>query len=87
MLAVIQCESQFNTEIQSQHHYTAKNVPKGYKVGDREQSYGLVQIHLPAHPTITKEQAIDPEFAVDFMAKNIKTNPNMWTCYKTIAMR
>ncbi len=87
MLAVIGCESKFNPTIQSQHYYTEKNVPKGYNVGDREQSFGLVQIHLPAHPNVTKEQATDPEFAVDFLARNIKTNPNMWTCYSKVAMR
>lgn len=34
---------------QSRHVYTAKNVPKGYKVGDREQSFCIFQIHKPAH--------------------------------------
>lgn len=87
MLSVIACESGFDTTLQSHHNYTPTNVPKGYKVGDREQSYGLVQIHLPAHPTITKEQAQNPEFAVDFMAKNFKRNPGMWTCYSTVALR
>jgi hypothetical protein len=87
MLAVIDCESRFEPEIQSHHTYTERNVPRGYKVGDREQSYGLAQIHLPAHPAVTKEQALDPEFAIDFMAKNMKSNPNMWSCYRIVAMR
>jgi hypothetical protein len=88
MLAVVECESKFVPDIQSRHRYTPKNVPKGYAVGDREQSYGLVQIHLPAHPTITKEQATDPKFAVEFLAKNLKQGRGgMWTCYKDLAMR
>ena len=88
MLAVIDCESQFVIAVQSRHVYTAKNVPKGYSVGSREQSFGLVQIHLPAHPTVTREQAIDPEFAVDFMAKNFANGKaGMWTCARKIAMR
>lgn len=61
MWETILCESGASTTIQS--HYIRKD-------GTREQSYGLAQIHLPDHPTVTKEQAIDPVFAIDFMAKN-----------------
>ena len=58
-------------------------------MGQREQSFGLVQIHLPAHRTITKEQALDPEFAIDFLAKNLaQGRGTMWSCYKMhVAMR
>jgi hypothetical protein len=88
MAGIIACESGWSTDIRSNHRYHAGNVPKGYKVGDYEQSYGLVQIHLPAHPHITKEQATDPEFAIDFLARNVaKGKANMWTCARTIAMR
>lgn len=88
MLAVVECESQYVYDIQSQHRYHAGNVPKGYNVGDREESYGLAQIHLPVHPNVTKKQATDPEFAIDFLAKNLKQNKgNMWTCYKQLAQR
>jgi len=87
MAGIISCESQWSTAIQSNHRYHEGNTPKGYNVGTREQSYGLVQIHLPAHPSITKEQATDPEFAVDFLAKNIAAGrASMWSCYKTVAM-
>lgn len=34
-----------------------------------EQSFGLAQIHLPSHPHITKEQAMDAYFAIDFAIK------------------
>ena len=52
-------------------------------VGDHGTSFGLVQIHLPAHPNITKEQALDPEFSTDYLAKQISIgNANMWSCYK-----
>jgi len=88
MNAIINCESQWNHTIQSQHTYTEKNVPKGYKVGDREQSFGLVQIHLPAHPSIKKEEATNPEFAIEFLAKNLKAGKaGMWTCAKTLAIK
>lgn len=85
---IINCESQWDIKIQSRHRYTASNVPRGYKVGDREQSFGLVQLHLPAHPNITKEQALNPEFAIDFLAKNLaQGRASMWTCSKHVAMR
>lgn len=88
MLAVVDCESQYVYDGQSQHRYTATNVPKGYQVGDREESWGLVQIHLPAHPTISKEQANDPEYAAEFLARNLKAGRgSMWTCYSILAMR
>lgn len=35
--------------------------------GVREPSYGLAQIHLPSHPTVSVEQALDPYFSVDWM--------------------
>jgi hypothetical protein len=38
-----------------------------------EESYGLVQIHLPSHPTITKEQALDPLFSIKWMSDNWST--------------
>jgi hypothetical protein len=33
------------------------------RIGDNGQSYGAFQIHLPSHPNITKEQAMDYEWA------------------------
>lgn len=87
MVAIINCESNFEPTIQSRHTYHERNVPKGFKVGDREQSFGLVQIHLPAHPNISREQAINPEFAVDFLAKSIKDGRiGMWSCARDLAM-
>ena len=83
MEQIITCESNWNTTLQSRHRYTKDRPREGVKKGERELSFGLVQIHLPAHPNITKEQATDPEFAIDFLAKNIaKGKASMWTCYK-----
>lgn len=42
------------------------------RTGNRELSYGLGQIHLPSHPSITKEQALDPEFSIKWMAANFE---------------
>lgn len=75
MKAVIKCESNGSTTIQSYHK----------KNGKREESYGLVQIHLPSHPNITHEQAIDPAFAIDFMANQFaQGNANLWSCYRML---
>lgn len=78
MKRVIQCESQGSTTIQSYHRYTFSDEKRGIVKGERELSFGLSQIHLPHHPTVTKEQAIDPKFAIDFMAKNWKRVT--WSC-------
>lgn len=54
----------------------------GLPAGSREQSFGVAQIHLPDHPKITKAQATDPDFAVEFMAKQFaKGNARMWMGY------
>ena len=61
------------------------------KTGD----YGLVQINLdyppllePSQPPITREQALDPEFALNFAAKAIKQGKeSAWTacnCYSLV---
>ena len=47
-VAVARAESDL-LMIQSRHIYTASNVPKGYKVGDKEESFCIFQIHKPAH--------------------------------------
>jgi len=60
MKRTIWCES-FNNNVQS---YVID------RRGNREESYGLVQIHLPSHPTVTKEQALDVEFAIRWMSNN-----------------
>jgi len=76
MHKIIACESGYDTDIQS------KFIRPD---GSREQSFGLVQIYLPAHPTITKEQAIDPDFALEFLAKELKAgNAKIWSCYHLI---
>lgn len=66
---VIACESSFNE--------TAR--------GDGGYSRGLVQIHAKFHPQVTYEQAIDPEFAIDFLAEKLsKGQGYLWTCYRNL---
>lgn len=51
--------------------------------GVREQSYGLAQIHLPSNPEVSKEEAQDPEFAIEFMAQKFQDGKaERWTCYR-----
>jgi len=53
-----------------------------YPNGEREKSFGLAQIHLPAHPAITKEMAQNPDFALEFLTSNLaKGRGSMWSCY------
>jgi len=73
MNTVISCESMGSTTIQSYH----------YKDGVREDSWGLVQINLPHNPNVTKEQALDPKFAIEFLAKGLSQgHGKRWTCYR-----
>jgi soluble lytic murein transglycosylase-like protein len=67
--AVVKCESGYN-----------KNA-----IGDGGTSFGLVQINLPSHPNITREQALDVDFALDFLAYHLsKGNGRMWTCWRML---
>ncbi len=76
MINVINCEdSTWSTTKQSD---IVKN-------GERERSYGLAQINLPSNPNVTLSQAQDPDFAIQFMAKNISSGrANMWSCYRKL---
>lgn len=74
MRKVIACESMGSTTIQSYHRRPD---------GTREQSFGLVQIHLPDWPEVTRDQAIDPKFAIDFLASHLAEGQgNLWSCYR-----
>lgn len=56
---------------------------KANTIGDHGTSFGAVQIHLPAHPDITKEQALDPLWSINWMAEQFKAGKQkMWSCYK-----
>lgn len=76
MHRVVSCETAgtFDPKIQSY-------VPDSSGPGGREDSWGLAQIHLPAH-NVTREQAQDMEFALNFMAKHFARGEHrMWTCW------
>ena len=71
-------------DAQSRIRYNAGQIarnPSWGEIGDRERSFGPGQIHEPAHPNITREQAVDPDFTLDFMAENVANGRSgMWTC-------
>lgn len=49
------------------------------------QDYGIAQIHLASWPSITKEEAFDPEFGISFSAKQFSLgNASAWTCYRLL---
>lgn len=54
-------------------------------VGDHGTSYGVAQIHLPAHTDITKSQALDPFWAIDWAAREFSLgHQTMWTCWRNL---
>jgi hypothetical protein len=72
-LNVIECESKF-----------AANQKGDYRNGV-PTSYGITQIHLPAHPEITKAQALDPFFSLHWAAEQWQDgNAKAWTCWRTL---
>ena len=63
---VLNCESQMNPGA----------------IGDNGTSFGIAQIHLPAHPDITKQEALDPNFAIPWTALQFSLGrQKMWSCY------
>lgn len=54
-------------------------------VGDGGNSFGVFQIHLPSHPTIGKDQALDPWFNIEWSAQQFAAGKQkMWTCYRNL---
>lgn len=80
---IVSCESNYIPDAQSKHRYKRDNPKWGVKVGDQELSFGLAQIHLPSWGNITYEQAIDPDFALNFLAEKLSEGKGeLWTCYR-----
>ena len=71
VIDIIREESQFN--------------PQANLLTDQENSWGLVQINLYAHPQITQEQATDIDFAIRFLIKGLRDgNGCWWTGYRNL---
>jgi len=76
----IDCETAgtWNPKIQSEY----------VKDGVREDSWGLAQIHLPSWPEVTRDQAQDPYFAIDFLVEKWKLGQQTkWSCYRKLAAK
>ncbi len=84
MLQVISCENDtWNIRRQSELHYNFSSPKRGIIYGEQEKSFGLVMIHLPDHPEITYDQAINPDFAIQYLARKLHDGKGkMWSCYK-----
>jgi hypothetical protein len=75
LLGTIDCETKgtWNPKIQSE--YIQKN-------GEREDSWGLAQIHLPDWPDISKQDAQNPFFAIHFIVSKFKMHQeSKWSCW------
>lgn len=68
--AVVRCESSYD--------------PKATHITKWEQSYGLGQINRLAHPGISIQQAEDPTFALNYVAKGLQSNPQAWSCFSKV---
>ena len=73
------------TLIQIERVITCESSWNPASIGDFNHSFGLVQIHIPSNPSITKEQALDPTFALNFITdKFIQGHQKMWSCYRIL---
>lgn len=80
MAQIINCESQYVNE--------QSKVPDPTGPNGREDSWGLVQIHLHdrlgrvIHPGITRSMALDPVFSINYLALQLSLgNGGQWTCF------
>lgn len=55
---------------------------KVYREGRREPSYGIAQIDLDYHAAITKEQALDIDWSLEWAARHFKTET--WYAYNRL---
>lgn len=73
----LRCESGFRN-IQSL-------IPKNGAPNGRENSWGIAQINLGAHPDITRLQALDERFAIAWTVEEFALGQqHMWTCARKL---
>lgn len=78
MFETIRHESAGFQNIQSK--FPSATGPNG-----REDSWGVCQIHLPSHPTVSREMALDPAFCVPWMAEKFaKGEQSLWTAWRDL---
>lgn len=53
--------------------------------GVRENSWGVTQINLTAHPEVSKAQATDARWSIEWTAKQFSLgHASMWTCWRQL---
>lgn len=76
----LNCESEGFGDVKIQSQFPNPEGPNG-----KENSWGVAQINLDAHPDISYASATDPVFAVDYAAKEFSLgNADNWTCYRLL---
>lgn len=53
-------------------------------VGDDGTSFGIWQIHIPDHTTVTVAMAEDVQLSTEWAAQLWLESPDNWTCYRRI---
>lgn len=89
MQELVSCETADTFDPSIQSHAVYAMARQGIAKGEQERSFGLAQIHLPDNPEVSLEEATDPDFALDFMARELAAG-NSWrwkTCLLTIGQR
>ena len=51
-----------------------------------ERSFGLAQISLRNHPETSYDQAVDPDYALNFLTSNWKQHKDWWSCARILGM-
>lgn len=75
-------------KLQSSLYYNFTNERLGIYKEERERSFGLVQINLHYNSNITYEQATDPEFSIEFLARALSNgNHSWWASYTSGAYK
>ena len=84
MKDVMDCENvAHDPTLQSGLHYTKDHPEWGVKKGDRELSFGLVQIHLPSHPSVSYEEATNSDYSIRFLARGLSEGRgSQWSCFR-----
>ncbi len=83
MSAIMDAENKSrNPNLQSGLKYNFTKASLGIYYGEREYSFGLVQINLHYNPHITMAQATDPEYSIEFLAKELSLgHHSKWGAY------
>lgn len=80
LYATLSCESDGFKDVAIQSQVPNAKGPNG-----KENSWGISQINLDAHPDISLASATDPVFAVNYAAEAFSEgNENSWTCYRML---